>query len=102
VRLGEREALEILTTHANTRHLCDPAVSRQVERTIHAPRDYVALNVDMNACIHCGVCAITCATQGFADVPFGNVVRKMHNYECTKDSACERNCPTRAIRLENL
>ena len=102
VRLGEREALEMLTTHANTRYLCDPAVTRQVERTIHAPRDYVALTVDMNACIHCGVCAITCATQGFADVPLGNVVRKMHNYECTKDSACERNCPTRAIRLENV
>ncbi|MEZ5964363.1 MAG: patatin-like phospholipase family protein [Planctomycetota bacterium] len=102
VRLGEREALEVLTTHANTRHLCDPTVSRQVERTIHAPRDYVALTVDMNACIHCGVCAITCATHGFADVPIGNVVRKMHNYECTKDSACERNCPTRAIRLGNI
>ena len=102
VRLGEREALEMLTTHSNTRHLCDSAVMRQVERTIHAPRDYVQLTVDMNACIHCGVCAITCATQGFADVPLGNVVRKMHNYECTKDSACERNCPTRAIRLENI
>ncbi|HLU40336.1 MAG TPA: patatin-like phospholipase family protein [Planctomycetota bacterium] len=102
VRLGEREALETLTTHANTRHLCDPKVARLVERTIHAPRDYVALTVDMNACIHCGVCAITCATQGYADVPFGNVVRKLHNYECTKDGACERNCPTRAIRLENL
>lgn len=102
VRLGEREALEVLTTHVNTRHLCDPAVTKQVERTIHAPRDYVSLNVDMNACIHCGVCAITCATQGFADVPIGQVVRKMHNYECTKDHACERNCPTRAIRLGNL
>ncbi len=102
VRLGEREALEMLTTHSSTRHLCDSAVMRQVERTIHAPRDYVQLTVDMNACIHCGVCAITCATQGFADVPLGNVVRKMHNYECTKDSACERNCPTRAIRLENI
>ncbi len=102
VRLGEREALEMLTTHSSTRHLCDPTVTRQVERTIHAPRDYVQLTVDMNACIHCGVCAITCATQGFADVPLGNVVRKMHNYECTKDSACERNCPTRAIRLENI
>jgi NTE family protein len=102
VRVGEREALEVLTTHARTRYLCDPVVTRQVERTIHAPRDYVRLSVDMNACINCGVCAITCATQGFADVPFGNVVRKLHNYECTKDSACERNCPTRAIRLDNL
>lgn len=102
VRLGEREALEVLTTHANTRHLCDPAVAMQVERTIRTPRDFVELQVDMNACIHCGVCAITCATQGFADVPIGNVVRKLHNYECTRDAACERNCPTRAIRLHNL
>ncbi len=102
VRLGEREALDVLTTHANTRHLCDPAVVLQVERTIRVPRDFVELQVDMNACIHCGVCAITCATQGYADVSIGNVVRKLHNYECTRDAACERNCPTRAIRLQNL
>ena len=35
-------------------------------------------------------------------VPIGDVVRKLHNYECTRDSACERNCPTGAIRLRNL
>ena len=102
VRLGEREALEGLTTHPLTRWLCDPALVREVERTIRSPRDYVGLDVDMNKCIHCGVCAVTCATEGFAQVPLGDIVRKLHNYECTRDGACERNCPTRAIRLRNL
>lgn len=102
VRLGEREALEGLTTHPLTRYLCDPAAVREVERSIPAPRDYVRLDVDMNACIHCGVCAVTCATEGYAAVPWGDVVRKVHNYECTHDGACERNCPTHAIRLHNL
>ena len=60
------------------------------------------LDVDMNACIHCGICAATCATQGYAQVPVGDVVRKLHNYECTRDMACERNCPTGAVRLRNI
>ena len=72
------------------------AVAGRVEK------DHVQLTVDMNACIHCGICAATCATQGYAAVPFGDVVRKLHNYECTRDMACERNCPTGAIRLGNL
>ncbi|MGE0143756.1 MAG: patatin-like phospholipase family protein [Planctomycetota bacterium] len=102
VRLGEREALEALTTNPLTRYLCDPAVVREVDRTIRAPRDYVHLDVDPNKCIHCGICAVTCATNGYADVPLGSVVRKLHNYECTRDAACERSCPTDAIRLHNL
>ena len=53
-------------------------------------------------CIHCGLCAVTCATGGYGAVPMGNVVRKLRNYECTRDMACERACPTRAIRLQNL
>ena len=60
------------------------------------------LDVDPNKCIHCGICAVTCATNGYADVPLGSVVRKLHNYECTRDAACERSCPTDAIRLHNL
>ena len=102
VRLGEREALEALTTHSLTRYQCDPQVIREVDRTIRAPRDYVHLDVDMGRCIHCGICAVTCATNGYADVPIGSVVRKLHNYECTRDAACERSCPTDAIRLRNL
>ncbi len=102
VRLGEREAIEGLTTHPLTRYLCHPDLVREVDRTVHTPRDHVRLDVDMNACIHCGICAVTCATDGYAAVPVGDVVRKLHNYECTHDSACERACPTRAIRLHNL
>lgn len=102
VRLGEREALEVLTTHPLTRYMCDPVVVAEEDRNVSSPRDHVHLDVDMNACIHCGICAATCVTQGFAAVPFGDVVRKLHNYECTRDGACERNCPTGAIRLGNL
>lgn len=102
VRLGEREAIEALTTHPLTRYLCAPDVVAEVDRLVQGPRDHVHLDVDMNACIHCGICAATCATQGFAQVPVGDVVRKLHNYECTRDMACERNCPTGAIRLRNL
>lgn len=102
VRLGEREALEVLTTHPMTRYLCDPSVVKEVDRTISVPRDYVHLDVDMNLCVNCGICAATCATEGYAAVPLGDVVRKLHNYECTRDMACERNCPTGAIKLRNL
>ncbi|MFT7534495.1 MAG: NTE family protein [Hyphomicrobiaceae bacterium] len=102
VRIGEREAIEVLTTHPLTRYLCDPEVVAEEDRMVQRPRDHVQLDVDMNACIHCGICAATCATQGFASVPLGDVVRKLHNYECTRDMACERNCPTGAIRLQNL
>lgn len=102
VRLGEREALEVLTTHPLTRYLCRPEVVAEEDRMVQRPRDHVRLDVDMNACIHCGICAATCVTQGYAAVPLGDVVRKLHNYECTRDMACERNCPTGAIRLGNL
>ncbi|MCB9877625.1 MAG: patatin-like phospholipase family protein [Planctomycetes bacterium] len=102
VRLGEREAIEVLTTHPLTRYLCDPQAVAEEDRMVQRPRDHVVLDVDMNACIHCGICAATCATHGYAAVPLGSVVRKLHNYECTRDMACERNCPTDAIRLRNL
>lgn len=102
VRLGEREAMEVLTTHPLTRYLCNADVVADEDRMVSRPRDHVHLDVDMNACIHCGICAATCATKGFAAVPLGDVVKKLHNYECTRDMACERNCPTGAIRLQNI
>ena len=96
------EAYQALTAHPLTRYLCNPELIKEIDRGIDGPRDHVQLDVDMDACIHCGICAVTCATDGFARVPFGNVVRKLHHYECTRDAACERSCPTRAIRLRNL
>ena len=102
VRLGEREAMEVLTTHPLTRYLCNADVVAEEDRMVARPRDHVHLDVDMNACIHCGICAATCVTNGYAAVPIGDVVRKLHNYECTRDMACERNCPTGAIRLANI
>lgn len=102
VRIGEREALEVLSTHPLTRWLANPEVVGDIDRTVPKPRDYVQLDVDANACIHCGICAETCATNGFAAAPLGSVVRKLHNYECRRDAACERNCPTGAITLHNV
>ena len=102
IRRGEREAYQTLTTHPRTRYLCDPDLVKAEDRGVIEPRDFVHLDVDMDACINCGICAVTCTTGGYAAVPFGSVVRKLHHYECTKDSACERSCPTRAIRLRNL
>ena len=102
VRIGEQEAVEVLATHPLTRYLCNADVVAEQDRKISRPRDHVQLDVDMNACIHCGICAATCATQGYAAVPIGDVVKKLHNYECTRDMACERNCPTGAIRLSNI
>jgi NTE family protein len=102
VRIGERETIEVLTTHPRSRWLCDPEIVREVDRSVLTPKDYVQVDVDMGACIHCGVCATTCATQGFTAVPTGSVVRKVHHYECTRDMACERSCPTRAITLRNI
>ena len=102
VRIGEQEAVQVLATHPLTRYLCKAEVVGEEDRKISRPRDHVQLDVDMNACIHCGICAATCVTQGYAAVPIGDVVKKLHNYECTRDMACERNCPTGAIRLQNI
>ena len=102
VRIGEQEAIQVLATHPLTRYLCRADVLSEEDRKIARPRDHVQLDVDMNACIHCGICAATCVTHGYAAVPIGDVVRKLHNYECTRDMACERNCPTGAIRLRNI
>lgn len=101
IRRGEFEAIQTLLTHPKTRYFCDPDEVKAVDRLASASRDYVHLDVDMAACINCGVCAATCATEGYAAVPFGNVVRKLHHYECTRDGACERSCPTGAITLRH-
>lgn len=99
VAIGEVEALECLATNPLTRYLARSEVVTAVDVRLTAPRDHVHLDVDLEACVHCGLCAAVCATGGYLAVPRGDVVRKLHHYECTRDSACERLCPTGAIRL---
>ncbi len=96
---GEQAAYDALATHSLTRYLCDPDVVRGVDRGALQPSDYVELQVDAQTCVHCGLCAVTCATNGYAAVPWGTVVRKLHHYECSRDGACERACPVGAIQL---
>jgi NAD-dependent dihydropyrimidine dehydrogenase PreA subunit len=102
VRLGEEEALRVLTSHAATRHLCrDDAVVPGLSCPA-TPRDYVSVRIDSTACIGCGICEMVCETDAFWARGGKAEVRKLSNYECTRDHACARNCPTGAIHLGNL
>jgi len=66
------------------------------------PRDYVSIRIDSTACIGCGNCEMVCETQAYWAQGEKAEVRKLSNYECTRDHACARNCPTGAIHLGNL
>jgi NTE family protein len=101
VRRGEQEALEVLTSHAATRELvrCDVAAGLSCPVP---PRDFVSVRIDPTLCIGCGMCESVCETQAFAALGERATVRKRANYECTRDHACARNCPTGAIALGNL
>jgi ferredoxin len=45
---------------------------------------------------------MVCETEAFLSGAEKASVRKLFNYECTRDHACSRNCPTGAISLGNL
>lgn len=98
---GEAAALTVLTSHPVTRELvrsdCEEGAVCPVE-----PAEYVSLHIDPEQCIGCGLCEMTCATAGFSARGDRATVLKTSNYECTRDHACARNCPTGAIRLGNL
>ena len=66
------------------------------------PHEYVSLHIDPSACIGCGICEMTCETGGFEAHGEAAAVKKPFNYDCTRDQACVRSCPTGAIRLGNL
>ena len=104
IRLGEEEAVRVLTSHAATRSLVVADGVDGISCPVQ-PRDYVSIRIDPNLCIGCGNCEMVCETQAFwAQGAHGSKaeVRKLSNYECTRDHACARNCPTSAIHLGNL
>ena len=101
VKLGEEETIRALTAHAATRGLVTTDLPEGVACPAQ-PRDYVSVRVDRDACIGCGLCEMVCETDAFWARGEKAEVRKRANYECTRDHACARNCPTGAIRLGNL
>ena len=101
VKLGREEAVKVLTSNAATRDL----VTRDVVPGLACPvvpRDFVSIHVDMDRCIGCGLCEMVCETDAYWARGEQVTVRKRANYECTRDHACARNCPTDAIHLGNL
>ena len=101
IALGEEEARRVLTSNAATRSL----VTEQVVDGLYCPltpRDYVSIRINPERCIGCGMCEMVCETDAFWARGEKATVRKLSNYECTRDHACARNCPTDAIQLGNL
>lgn len=101
VKIGEEEAYRVLTSHAATRDLVQEAVVPDLTCPVQ-PRDFVSIHIDPVACIGCGMCQMVCETDAFWAAGGRATVRKLSNYECTRDHACARNCPTDAISLGNL
>ena len=101
VRRGEEEALAVLTSHSATRELARCEIVEGLTCPV-TPRDFVSVRIDPTACIGCGMCEAVCETDAFVAGPERATVRKPANYECTRDHACARNCPTNAITLGNL
>jgi NTE family protein len=101
MRRGEEEALKVLTSHSATRDLVRTEVVPGLSCPV-TPRDFVSVRIDPAACIGCGLCEAICETDAFWARGEKATVRKLSNYECTRDHACARNCPTGAIRLGNL
>ncbi len=101
VAQGEEEAIRVLTSHAATRDLVVPRVVEGLTCPV-TPRDYVSIRIDPMKCIGCGMCEMVCETDAYWAHGEKASVRKLSNYECTRDHACARNCPTGAISLGNL
>ena len=101
VRLGEEEALRVLSSHSATRKLIETDALDGLSCPV-TPRDYVSIRIDSTACVGCGNCEMVCETEAFWARGDKAEVRKLSNYECTRDHACARNCPTGAIHLGNL
>jgi NTE family protein len=101
IRAGEEEALRVLTAHTSTRDLVSDEIRDGLVCPV-TPRDHVSLHLDPTLCVGCGMCQMVCETDGYWAEGGVATVRKSANYECTRDYACVRNCPTNAISLGNL
>jgi NTE family protein len=101
VRLGEEETLRVVLSHAATRSFVREDRVQGLSCPV-TPRDYVSIRIDSEACIGCGNCEMVCETEAYWAQGEKAEVRKLSNYECTRDHACARNCPTGAIHLGNL
>lgn len=99
---GEREALRVLMSHPLTRDLIAPENFTDGMACPVTPPEHVSLHIDPAVCIGCSMCEMTCETGGFLGRKKIATVLKPDNYECTRDQACVRSCPTGAIRLGNL
>ena len=67
------------------------------------PRDYVSIRIDSNRPASGAATVRWCARPRPSGPRARSAeVRKLSNYECTRDHACARNCPTDAIHLGNL
>ena len=99
--MGEEEAYKVLTSHAATRGLVTQEVVDGLSCPVQ-PRDFVSIHLDPARCVGCGMCEMVCETEAFWAQGEKATVRKLSNYECTRDHACARNCPTDAISLGNL
>jgi ferredoxin len=101
VRRGEEEAVRVLTSHAATREL----VTTELVEGLAVPGDAARLRqrAHRSGRVH----RLRHVRDGVRDRAFWArgekaSVRKLSNYECTRDHACARNCPTGAITLGNL
>lgn len=101
IALGEEEAHRVLTSNAATRELVTEAIVPGLACPV-SPRDFVSVRINTERCIGCGMCEMVCETDAFWARGDKATVRKLANYECTRDHACARNCPTDAIHLGNL
>jgi NTE family protein len=101
IRLGEEEALRVFSSHAATRNLVRDERLDGLSCPV-TPRDFVSIRIDSALCIGCANCEMVCETEAFWAHGERAEVRKLSNYECTRDHSCARNCPTNAIHLGNI
>ncbi len=102
IEAGRVAAERVLLAHHMTRETVSVDGKENLACPVE-PRDYVNVHLDPSACVGCGMCTMVCESDAFNGLESTPAqVLKPRNYQCTRDHACARNCPTSAIRLSNL